>query len=289
LGLAGKIIFQICQVVNQCNKTRLSIEGRHHNRSVRMSINRRNLRRQHSTDGRLESALFEEVEEAKPSYRASQRIKYAKHPPKVVKIELHFVVPPVPKCLLVVIALLCILYGLLSSLAFLEFPEGTAKLPSVQHHNNNDRFSMKRNGRVRSVESTEAKFLKKGNDRKGEVMVQNRPSDNIDSLARIPLPKPVRLLRIPKAGSSSFSAFLRYQYNCTSAEYPPGDCTKHNRLVCGVIDGCYNHKPVPDWKNDPRRPAMITFVREPVARYISAYQYKGHHGFVCSCLFCFEN
>jgi Sulfotransferase family len=244
------------------------------------NINRRNLRRQHSTDGRLESSFLEEVEEAKPSYRAAQRNKYAKHPPKVVKIELHFVVPPIPKCLFAVIALLCILYGMLSSLAFLEFPEGASNPRSVHNHYDADRFSMKRNGRMRSVVSTDATIPNDQSKGASDAMAQKRSSVNLDLPSRIPLPKRLRLLRIPKAGSSSFSAFLRYQYNCTSAEYPPGDCTKHNRLACGAIDGCYNHKPVPDWKKYPRLPKMMTFVREPVARYISAYQYKGHHGLV---------
>jgi Sulfotransferase family len=93
-----------------------------------------------------------------------------------------------------------------------------------------------------------------------------------------PLAKPVRLLRIPKAGSSSFSAFLRLQYNCTSEEHPPGDCVKKNRLLCMEIEGCSNHKGPPDWKNQENVRPMITFIREPFARYVSAYNYPGHHG-----------
>lgn len=92
------------------------------------------------------------------------------------------------------------------------------------------------------------------------------------------LPKPVRLLRVPKAGSSSFSAFLRLQYNCTSEEYPPGDCTKRNQLQCKVVEGCNNHLPLSNWKIDDNVNPMITFVREPVLRYLSAYKYPGHHG-----------
>jgi Sulfotransferase family len=95
-----------------------------------------------------------------------------------------------------------------------------------------------------------------------------------------PLPRPVRLLRIPKAGSSSFSAFLRLQYDCTSDAHPPGDCTRHNRGACPAVQGCTNHEPIPHWQNNDinNTPAMVTFVRDPLARYRSAYRYPGHHG-----------
>jgi hypothetical protein len=90
-------------------------------------------------------------------------------------------------------------------------------------------------------------------------------------------PIPVRLLRNPKAGSSSFSAFLRLEYNCTSAQHPPGDCTGQNRASCAAVQECSNHKAPPDWSN-PGIADMITFVRDPVSRYVSAYGYEGHHG-----------
>jgi hypothetical protein len=90
-----------------------------------------------------------------------------------------------------------------------------------------------------------------------------------------PLPQPIRLLRIPKAGSSSFSAFLRLQYQCTSEQNPPGDCNSKNSRVCPNVKGCSNHKPPPTDDDVP----LITIFREPVSRYISAYYYPGHHGF----------
>lgn len=131
----------------------------------------------------------------------------------------------------------------------------------------------------------------------------------------MPLPRPVRLVRIPKAGSSSFSAFLRWQYQCVG-QYPPGDCTRHNRHECPSILGCTNHGPIPDWQNTKGKnhhsrkqpppkpnivhtqsapskestaqddttsdtsilPKMITFLRHPISRYVSAYTYPGHHG-----------
>lgn len=93
-----------------------------------------------------------------------------------------------------------------------------------------------------------------------------------------PLPPKIRLLRIPKAASSSFSAFLRLQYHCPGQ---PGDCTDLN--ACPSIVGCWGHFPpiarnitgvnMPD---DPNVP-MVTFLRNPVERYISAYYYPGHH------------
>ena len=89
-----------------------------------------------------------------------------------------------------------------------------------------------------------------------------------------PLPNPLQLLRIPKAGSSSFSAFLRLQYNCTSEQHPPGDCTRQNARACPAVQGCTNHRP-------PPRDASLTYatvLRNPDTRYISAYYYQGHHG-----------
>ena len=101
---------------------------------------------------------------------------------------------------------------------------------------------------------------------------QERPSPQ-------PLPVPIRLLRIPKAGSSSFSAFLRLQYNCTSDQHPPGDCTRKNAKACPAVDGCTDHKAPPDWRNsNDTVPPMVTFVRDPITRYVSAYHYPGHHG-----------
>jgi hypothetical protein len=131
-----------------------------------------------------------------------------------------------------------------------------------------------------------------------DTVVSDTPkqSVSVSPLPPQPLPYPIRLLRIPKAGSSSFSAFLRLQYQCTSDAHPPGDCTRHNRGACPAIHGCTNHEPIPHWQtqvdhddnsnnsdNDNgqhRRntPVMVTFVRDPLARYRSAYRYPGHHG-----------
>jgi Sulfotransferase family len=157
-----------------------------------------------------------------------------------------------------------------------------------------------------------------------------------------PLPAEIRLLRIPKAGSSSFSAFLRLQYQCTIpfTDHPPGDCTKKNSVSCPALRGCYGHgrpprdlprdrprsisrfyatedeimsryrelihrnqtdlvvsnddirrrnamddfddKKYAKWlsklANQTRSPVLVTMIRNPVDRYISAYYYPGHHG-----------
>lgn len=96
----------------------------------------------------------------------------------------------------------------------------------------------------------------------------------------VALPDPIRLLRIPKAGSSSFSAFLRLEYNCTSSLFPPGDCTKRNAALCRrQIHACSGHWVLPpDFMDRSNYPPVVAMFREPVARYISAYHYKGHHG-----------
>jgi hypothetical protein len=104
-----------------------------------------------------------------------------------------------------------------------------------------------------------------------------------------PLPKTIRLLRIPKAGSSSFASVLRNLYNCTSQRYPPGECTTKSARQCPNVEGCAGHDPPPPmhaWSNNATSsswnekppPPMFTMMRHPVARYISSYWYAGHHG-----------
>lgn len=120
-------------------------------------------------------------------------------------------------------------------------------------------------------------------DEFGESVVIGKDQRTFDYTGSVtqqqsPLPPKVRLLRIPKAASSSFSAFLRLQYHCPGE---PGDCTDLN--ACPAIVGCWGHFPpiarnitgvnLPD---DPNVP-MVTFLRNPVERYISAYYYPGHH------------
>jgi hypothetical protein len=92
------------------------------------------------------------------------------------------------------------------------------------------------------------------------------------------LPRPVRLLRIPKASSSSFSAFLRLQYGCITEAFPPGDCTEENSRACPSIEKCYAHfPPIAINHTDNKLIPMVTVFRDPVERYISAYHYEGHH------------
>ena len=56
-----------------------------------------------------------------------------------------------------------------------------------------------------------------------------------------PLPEKLVLLRVPKASSSSTSAFLRQQLGCITEEFPAGDCTRQNSKICPQIKGCTNH------------------------------------------------
>jgi Sulfotransferase family len=221
-----------------------------------------------------------------------------KQPRGVIKVELHRIFLHLPSCVFVSVLVLLIGYGILLSLVGIQFP---FEERNVQSSYDVERFSMKHEHShlSRSIKSEiEAKLppispsvVRNVNPNLDEniAMMESTARErnplivSLDSPPRQPLPNPVQLLRIPKAGSSSFSAFLRYQYNCTSVKFPPGDCTKTNQKRCAAIHGCTNHKIIPNWKQEKNVVPMITFVREPVARYISAYQYQGHHGLVRCC------
>jgi hypothetical protein len=103
---------------------------------------------------------------------------------------------------------------------------------------------------------------------------QDETIGRILSLQRMPLPETIRLLRVPKAGSSSFSAFLRLQFGCVDEKHPPGECTSNNVLACPAIHHCVAHAPIEPYSAFP----MFTVVQDPIERYISAYYYPGHHG-----------
>lgn len=137
--------------------------------------------------------------------------------------------------------------------------------------------------RTGSTATANADVARKGdsvsaaNEREVDEQLEHPVIDG-HALKSLPLPTKIRHLRIPKAGSSSFSAFLRLQYRCVTPETPPGDCNQDNIHTCPNILGCYGHfPPIAINTTDPIDVPMVTLFRDPVERYISAYNYPGHH------------
>lgn len=86
-------------------------------------------------------------------------------------------------------------------------------------------------------------------------------------------------IRIPKAGSSALSVTARALAGCHPDGFPcckyPGDpkgsCPRKD-LMCPLVTGCTDHRP--DYRGDE---AVITTLRDPVARSVSAFFYHYPH------------
>lgn len=115
---------------------------------------------------------------------------------------------------------------------------------------------------------------------KDAAIIQNKQTQSLNETMKpdqTNLPTPIRLLRPPRAGASFLSAFLREQYECISADFPPGDCTRYNQGACSMVHACSGIVPPPPPGEDNDVP-MVTLLRDPVQRYISSYHTPGHHG-----------
>ena len=86
-------------------------------------------------------------------------------------------------------------------------------------------------------------------------------------------------VRIPKSGSSALSVTARALAGCHPDGYPccmfPGDpvgsCPRKD-LMCPLVTGCTDHRP--DYNGDE---AVITTLRDPVSRSVSAFFYHYPH------------
>lgn len=86
-------------------------------------------------------------------------------------------------------------------------------------------------------------------------------------------------VRIPKSGSSALSVTARALAGCHPDGFPcckfPGDpkgsCPRKD-LMCPLVTGCTDHRP--DYRGDE---AVITTLRDPVARSVSAFFYHYPH------------
>ena len=106
-------------------------------------------------------------------------------------------------------------------------------------------------------------------------------SDKNEQNKATQLLRKVHLIRIPKAASSTVSAFLRKQQNCE----PPGHCCVYPgspigscdvTRTCESIIGCTGHNPRIQLLDDSST-FSVAFFRQPHARYLSAFHYDGHH------------
>ena len=97
-------------------------------------------------------------------------------------------------------------------------------------------------------------------------------------------PDSLYLMRIPKAGSSSFSAFVRKQMGA-ACPGPDGHCCKfpgsprgtcNETRVCAAITGCSGHIPHIALVGLYGTPSVM-MLRNPLTRYVSAFGYPGHH------------
>lgn len=105
------------------------------------------------------------------------------------------------------------------------------------------------------------------------------------------LNKPIHLLRIPKASSSSLSTIARRLVGCEPPGPcckwpgdPPGSCPSKRLFACqteGRVIGCTHH--YPNYDALLRKSTMsISIMREPKQRAVSAFFYPGiHHNNKC--------
>lgn len=90
----------------------------------------------------------------------------------------------------------------------------------------------------------------------------------------------LHFIHIPKCGGTSMTTILRQvacevdsdrnEDCCTN----PGFCDFHAHRRCASIKGCINHFPQREWVF--KAPPSITIMREPTARLLSAWFYRGH-------------
>lgn len=104
--------------------------------------------------------------------------------------------------------------------------------------------------------------------------------------------RPIHLLRVPKASSSSLSILARRMVGCEPPGPcckwpgdPPGSCPAKGLFACqteGKVIGCTHHYPNYDaLKNNAT--ASFSMMREPYRRSISAFFYPGiHHNSKCT-------
>ena len=104
--------------------------------------------------------------------------------------------------------------------------------------------------------------------------------------------RPIHLLRVPKASSSSLSILARRMVGCEPPGPcckwpgdPPGSCPAKGLFACqteGKVIGCTHHYPNFDaLKNNAT--ASFSMIREPYRRSISAFFYPGiHHNSKCT-------
>jgi hypothetical protein len=97
-------------------------------------------------------------------------------------------------------------------------------------------------------------------------------------------PKFLHLMRIPKAASSTFSAFVRKQMGA-ACPGPDGHCCKfpgspkgacNETRLCAAIIGCSGHTPHISQVGQQETPSVM-MLRNPLTRYISAFGFPGHH------------
>ncbi|KAL7480296.1 hypothetical protein ACHAW6_007048 [Cyclotella cf. meneghiniana] len=109
--------------------------------------------------------------------------------------------------------------------------------------------------------------------------LHNNDNENDNNKNLPPKTKLINSIRIPKAASSSLSVTARALAGCHPDGYPccgypgdpPGSCPKPG-LFCPQVTGCTDHRP--DFRgNEP----VITSLRDPVSRAVSAYFYTPPH------------
>ena len=130
----------------------------------------------------------------------------------------------------------------------------------------------------------------RGGEKKGSGNEQPLKSNKLDAkfhseLAHLWSAKPknamdLHFIHIPKCGGTSMTSILRQvacevdsernEDCCTN----PGFCDFHAHRRCSSIKGCINHFPQREWIF--KAPPSITMMREPSARLLSAWFYRGH-------------